>query len=45
MIIKTVQLAVLYDPAARVSARDWISRAISRASLASARFIPWTSGW
>jgi len=45
VIIKTVRLAVLYDPAARASARDWISRAISRASLASARFIPRASGW
>ena len=34
-----------YDPAVRVSPRDWISLAISRASVASVRFIPFTSGW
>lgn len=37
-----IRPAVFYDPAARVSARDCISAAISRASVASARFIPRT---
>ena len=34
-----------YDPAARVSARDRISAAISPASLASVRFMPRTMDW